>query len=253
MFRNTLKPCLGSSPPTWGIQNPALHSIDDHRFIPTYVGHTGRSGSCPSTMPVHPHLRGAYIRRCQHCIFHDGSSPPTWGIPLRLVPREFQRRFIPTYVGHTNRSRSGTANSYGSSPPTWGIPSPPPPAPTSPRFIPTYVGHTVPPGPLGAPVARFIPTYVGHTPQTIGAQRIAGGSSPPTWGIRGMSMFPDVGITVHPHIRGAYVLNRLQAHEKTGSSPHTWGIRGMGRCDPPPSRFIPTYVGHTIPVPFYLR
>ena len=32
--------CLGSSPPTWGIQQAAISKFFSTRFIPTYVGHT---------------------------------------------------------------------------------------------------------------------------------------------------------------------------------------------------------------------
>ena len=51
---------------------------------------------------------------------------------------------------------------------------------------------------------RFIPTYVGHT-----ALR-------PQW--------PAV-VSVHPHIRGAYLPVFFLVTAFVGSSPHTWGIR----------------------------
>ena len=51
---------------------------------------------------------------------------------------------------------------------------------------------------------RFIPTHVGHT------QDRAGMSTPRS---------------VHPHLRGAYVVHIRQLFRRDGSSPHTWGIR----------------------------
>ena len=52
--------------------------------------------------------------------------------------------------------------------------------------------------------------------------------------------------SVHPHIRGAYVIFPRGLVPCHGSSPHTWGIRPMQSGSPSSSRFIPTYVGHTI-------
>ena len=51
---------------------------------------------------------------------------------------------------------------------------------------------------------RFIPTYVGHT-----------SGNGQTSGI----------MTVHPHIRGAYLIGVIDLSVNGGSSPHTWGIR----------------------------
>ena len=53
---------LGSSPHTWGIRRPGSTFVRSLRFIPTYVGHTGRRRCCCSRWPVHPHIRGAYKR-----------------------------------------------------------------------------------------------------------------------------------------------------------------------------------------------
>ena len=91
----------GSSPHTWGIQNPAPAKIN--------------------TATVHPHIRGAY-RLWRHAFSSwSGSSPHTWGIQLE-GPRLGQRdRFIPTYVGHTDVKYDVASCINGSSPHTWGI------------------------------------------------------------------------------------------------------------------------------------
>ena len=70
---------------------------------------------------------------------------------------------------------------------------------------------------------RFIPTHVGHT------QDRAGMSTPRS---------------VHPHIRGAYVVHIRQLFRRDGSSPHTWGIQHAVGRRAVLERFIPTYVGH---------
>ena len=177
------------------------------RFIPTYVGHTPSTTSSHWEKPVHPHIRGAYrmISRVISTVF--GSSPHTWGIRTNLHPKGCclgssphtwgihkvklavvdQRRFIPTYVGHTkagyNRQRRIAVHPHirgayahigpslcdisGSSPHTWGI---------------LY------PSRLSSAAMRFIPTYVGHTWRIPCIMRRS---------------------SVHPHIRGAYSLQRL--------------------------------------------
>ena len=73
---------------------------------------------------------------------------------------------------------------------------------------------------------RFIPTYVGHTLSTSMITRAE---------------------SVHPHIRGAYVVGRVKPSVISGSSPHTWGIPVQQLYDGWRKRFIPTYVGHTLP------
>ena len=133
-------------------------------------------------------------------------------------------RFIPTYVGHTDR-RTAAA-----------LPG---------RFIPTYVGHTAFPvrASLFPPVHPHLRgAYSSPSPY----QFHISGSSPHTWGIQAVNLLRPqiirfiptyVGHTpgsrcpahcgsVHPHIRGAYA-----------------GVQHIQRLH---FRFIPTYVGHTI-------
>ena len=113
---------------------------------------------------------------------------------------------------------------FGSSPHTWGIP-------LHPR--------------MGMNSARFIPTYVGHTEDKKHRVSSYYGSSPHTWGIRISCTVFIVISPVHPHIRGAYQQRDQFLRVLAGSSPHTWGIRRRTSTRTKPSRFIPTYVGHT--------
>ena len=153
-------------------------------------------------------------------------------------------RFIPTYVGHTEKDRGGRGHgpvhphirgayrdnlyhlryAVGSSPHTWGIHRVEiyhvEAGAVHPHIRGAYMA-SIPGIPL---VLRFIPTYVGHTAQPLKC---------------------SFNTTVHPHIRGAYFLFVLKSRTTAGSSPHTWGIR-RGLPDlRPADRFIPTYVGHT--------
>ena len=233
----------GSSPPTWGIRCHQATIRLSHRFIPTYVGHTGtkqESGDKSRFIPtyvghtdseakaawngaVHPHLRGAYAHLVGQLTERIGSSPPTWGIHGRDVSHHRLQRFIPTYVGHTPPSGffhpprpvhphlrgaymawvSSIRYFNGSSPPTWGI---------------------LLQGRLVAQPERFIPTYVGHTP---------------------LMSTGKIFSAVHPHLRGAYRPRPFVLVVRVGSSPPTWGIRTPPRPILRAGRFIPTYVGHT--------
>ena len=216
------------------------------------------------SIPVHPHLRGAYR--------------------IAVFVQRIQIRFIPTYVGHTAIAQemtsvysvhphlrgayrtTGNARQYpiGSSPPTWGIPAGSPDRGKQQRFIPTYVGHTR----QAACPSYFPPVH----PHLRGAYGVRGtpspvflGSSPPTWGIlpeAGINVFclrfipTYVGHTirdaaarenmaVHPHLRGAYRPGFIGWRPQNGSSPPTWGIRVNKDVTQAARGFIPTYVGHT--------
>ena len=209
-IRGAYKPCRwwrrnedGSSPHTWGILPVDINGRKKWRFIPTYVGHTPESCWFAVKDSVHPHIRGAYPVRGLEAEPRDGSSPHTWGILRMEAPQEAIRRFIPTYVGHTENPHrllhiipvhphirgaylfvKGCPNwPAGSSPHTWGI-----------LDLAFQQSDKL----------RFIPTYVGHT----------------------MSECPNsTCISVHPHIRGAYWAKVTDAGTPYGSSPHTWGIR----------------------------
>ena len=96
----------GSSPHTWGIQVAPRPFVVGSRFIPTYVGHTEPIPPNLGGAPVHPHIRGAYIAFRLLLGPKHGSSPHTWGILPPPHPPGKTCGFIPTYVGHTPRSRS---------------------------------------------------------------------------------------------------------------------------------------------------
>ena len=195
-------------------------------------------------VPVHPHIRGAYLHAA-----HPGR--PYW-------------RFIPTYVGHTAPTtatpppppvhphiRGAYCTSTplsvifsGSSPHTWGILAGGVAHHSFSRFIPTHVGHTriynvvaaVAPGSSphtwGIPViahhssaqARFIPTYVGHTEKTF-PWGLPSTVHPHLRGAYAQGFGYPRRRPVHPHLRGAYSVVIVFFQHRGGSSPPTWGIR----------------------------
>ena len=71
---------------------------------------------------------------------------------------------------------------------------------------------------------RFIPTCVGNT-EIVAAGLILK--------------------TVHPHMRGEYLVGEGLDSADGGSSPHAWGIRAVGLGTDGIGRFIPTCVGNT--------
>ena len=237
---------VGSSPHTWGIPDIQPKQRSNVRFIPTYVGHTCAGSASTLRAAVHPHIRGAYAVAHQHyklaavhphirgayvnqhlaACGQNGSSPHTWGIRGRIPHSGASGRFIPTYVGHTAFRAGGRWEICGSSPHTWGIrmrPAAPVPGPAG--SSPHTWGIRRHNMKKKYRYYRFIPTYVGHTHRTAN-----GADQPP----------------VHPHIRGAYCVSSVIVMFTRGSSPHTWGILISVHFRPPVSRFIPTYVGHTL-------
>ena len=221
-------PVFGSSPRTWGIQEPIIMGMGSHRFIPTHVGHTrgGRTGHPEAS--VHPHARGAY----------PSAGPP-------VMPKA---RFIPTHVGHTRDSQGGTTDTpvhphargaygsrgtagyckNGSSPRTWGILIEARIRQALERFIPTHVGHTL--------YRRMEKSYFPVHPHARGAYSSSlytaiatTGSSPRTWGILRPCRPTFSHRLVHPHARGAYGRTSRTNLSTGGSSPRTWGILAGGK------------------------
>ena len=187
------------------------------------MGHTRFLRTATLRPSVHPHLRGAYSRVPVARVTEFGSSPHTWGIRSAGFRSSRQRRFIPTYVGHTMNSSRTIRKSLpvhphirgaywqgleippalgGSSPHTWGIRVHHPKTSKPLRFIPTYVGHTVD---YGIIIARK-----SVHPHIRGAYT--------------SSIVRQHGRAVHPHIRGAYHYFLSPFSSSNGSSPHTWGI-----------------------------
>ena len=213
----------GSSPHTWGIRPLRLLPVHDARFIPTYVGHTPESCWFAVKDSVHPHIRGAYPVRGLEAEPRDGSSPHTWGILRMEAPQEAIRRFIPTYVGHTEN--------------------------------PHRLLHIIPVHPHIRGAYLFVkgcPNWpAGSSPHTWGIleeQRKLRGKKtvhPHIRGAYGRSWPVPGPAPVHPHIRGAYSPLVTATTCKLGSSPHTWGIPVKSLSNRAETRFIPTYVGHT--------
>ena len=52
---------------------------------------------------------------------------------------------------------------------------------------------------------------------------------------------------VHPHVHGERKTFHGELQAEYGSSPRTWGTRLTPSASPPPSRFIPTYMGNASP------
>ena len=177
-------------------------------FIPTYVGEHLLWSQCGYT----------YL----------GSSPHTWGTPVRTCTASGPRGFIPTHVGNTISLKSARQlgavhphtrgehyyrwnvkkNTDGSSPHTWGTRI------LCPAYALVAVGsspHTW--GTLGGPGSgktyqRFIPTHVGNT-----------------WTPSG----PGARTSVHPHTRGEHSQSFRVTETGIGSSPHTWGTHRSAR------------------------
>ena len=285
VYPSFLPSVFGSSPPTWGIRLHCFSAVPNDRFIPTYVGHTVSPNATMRPASVHPHLRGAYGRRPVGAERRPVHPHLRGAYGPRGAAAATGRRFIPTYVGHTDGLGELSPGPAGSSPPTWGIrqklnngdpsqavhphlrgayvftvflrfqtigSSPPtwgiPSAQMPQCVLPRFIPTYVGHtvgGRSAQSAARFIPTYVGHTARAVRRRPQAAGSSPPTWGIRTGWGNYPPAQRVHPHLRGAYAAGRGRFPAPPGSSPHTWGIPYIRPFGCSHPRFIPTYVGHT--------
>ena len=254
----------GSSPRAWGILTFHAPVGLAGRFIPTCVGNTGVVPPWKVMGSVHPHVRGEYYFGVPQRRRRIGSSPRAWGI-LHIAPAPDRiARFIPTCVGNTsmcsltrcsisvhphvrgeyvpvNVSGLGEA---GSSPRAWGIRAQGGGEDGGRRFIPTCVGNTHKP-PQCRHSGSVHPHVRGEYSLVMGITQRAIGSSPRAWGIRsrqdvlrssvrfiptcvGNTIYPPlrrIPRTVHPHVRGEYVLTDAGGADTV--------------------RFIPTCVGNT--------
>ena len=127
-------------------------------------------------------MRGAYSTMRGGNVFWNGSSPHAWGLHIVIPEDKLSMRFIPTCVGLTRCSRAETSR------------------------------------PAVHPHMRGAYAVVGQDIVLIG------GSSPHAWGLRSeyryqyrtlrfiptcvgltkLSVSKVTGMTVHPHMRGAY-------------------------------------------------
>ena len=174
---------------------------------------------------VHPHIRGAYSSGFSNVSDSVGSSPHTWGIRPRPRPTLSPPAVHPHIRGAYRECDLPSGVLYGSSPHTWGIRH---------KLVAIVPDKAVHPHIRGA--------YSFCTP----AAHRSAGSSPHTWGIRYDLLLLFGCFPVHPHIRGAYFPGFAMIMSESGSSPHTWGIRSPRTPGRGKSRFIPTYVGHTL-------
>ena len=91
----------GPSPRGWGEPALAATPIGRRRTIPTRVGRTPSSSSCPTRTPDHPHAGGENILPCPALGAELGPSPRGWGEPSGGAPKAQPIRTIPTRVGRT--------------------------------------------------------------------------------------------------------------------------------------------------------
>ena len=133
----------GPSPRSWGLLPCPRRKRCSTRSIPTFVGFTHTAPWRSPAQPVHPHVRGVYVKEKlgEDCVI--GPSPRSWGL---LVPGHIgleQRRSIPTFVGFTPPPRRTTRLQIGPSPRSWGLRFTLGIISAVHRSIPTFVGFTL--------------------------------------------------------------------------------------------------------------
>ncbi len=179
---------------------------------------------------VHPHVRGEYLALFRGHTIRCGSSPRAWGIRHRNFWTARTCGFIPTCVGNTFAVAS--ANDC----------------------------------------FKVHPHVRGEYGHFRTRSEIRNGSSPRAWGIRHRNFWTArtcgfiptcVGNTfavasandcfkVHPHVRGEYGHFRTRSEIRNGSSPRAWGILHNIRQCFYLSWFIPTCVGNTYCIVYFV-
>ena len=187
-----------------------------------------------------------------------GSSPRTWGTLFLGQLVNPQVRFIPTHVGNARSCHAVRSASNGSSPRTWGTLALARRDRRWRRFIPTHVGNAV----IWAGRCRWPAVHPHARGERCCGPCLVGrptGSSPRTWGTRGLRparwlrhrFIPThVGnalvdglrrrhCAVHPHARGERCTTTQQRSRAAGSSPRTWGTPGPSSTGGRPSAVHP--------------
>jgi len=204
--------------------NPRSYPLlKELRSIPTCVGTTIRAHPSAGGGPVHPHVRGDYLRTGSAVVRASGPSPRAWGLHPAFQGLAAHGRSIPTCVGTTAsvmpRTFRGTvhphmrgdyvgpppipAPKHGPSPHAWGLLH---------HLLDALWGH------------RSIPTCVGTTSKPSGSPAASAGPSPHAWGLR-LAPAPQLTQkTVHPHMRGDYTWPSWGLLRIFGPSPHAWGL-----------------------------
>ena len=164
LAHSALQQTVGSSPRAWGVCH--------------------QTAGQPQSVPVHPHVRGAYepsFRRSHSaarfiptCVgrialtawkrrSQIGSSPRAWGVCRCSRLFFLSERFIPTCVGRIPLDFVHRVKCSGSSPRAWGVWTEPTVCFAEfARFIPTCVGRMGVAKVYDHQTPRFIPTCVGR-------------------------------------------------------------------------------------------
>ena len=75
---------FGSSPRAWGLCSTGFRHCGNRRFIPTCVGFMPKTTLAPSSLTVHPHVRGVYDADKEVYLWFGGSSPRAWGLCRKI-------------------------------------------------------------------------------------------------------------------------------------------------------------------------
>src|SRR5699024_4938531 len=253
----------GPSPRAWGLGMHSRPARRTRRSIPTCVGLGNRHSRQLPHWAVHPHVRGAWSICRRRCVFEFGPSPRAWGLAKSDHQCQRPRRSIPTCVGlgaarpaaawsppvhpHVRGAWRGPgtkkAPDHGPSPRAWGLDHQFQILDAPGRSIPTCVGlgasagggvysRSVHPHVRGAwhPRPPVAPAEFRPSPRPWGLDAPpnsspTGGGSIPT--CVGLGWRPPGGTTVkpvHPHVRGAWRLDRSWRCSSSGPSPRAWGL-----------------------------
>ncbi len=259
----------GSSPHARGTPSTSAASRSSFRFIPAYAGNARRPADAIADHPVHPRMRGERLSVAVRLNSSSGSSPHARGTLDGMGQAGFLIRFIPACAGNAISGSSSAFSCFGSSPHARGTHGHAARGDGRDRFIPACAGNawwrmttavwpSVHPRmrgergldqPGGIPLGGSSPHARG-TPAASPASLCACRFIPACAGNASLATPHQIGLTVHPRMRGERSRSASCPRSTRGSSPHARGTRTASPELGGLTRFIPACAGNAKKAPF---
>ncbi len=278
----------GPSPRARGSRHLVKVTCDTNRSIPACAGLTSTRLRQASTPPVHPRVRGAHPVTLKVRAASAGPSPSARGSHVLFLGDVADRRSIPACAGLTNPPRltrssctvhprvrgahgcgaPGHHRARGPSPRARGSPAGARHGRAVDRSIPACAGLTA--RTVSRVWSRSVHPRVRGAHMTLGTVQVKGDgpsprargsqprprhhrpphrSIPACAGLTRDRLVPTIRSAVHPRVRGAHRVGRLDHPGCIGPSPRARGSPApTGRCRRT-ARSIPACAGLTTPTP----
>ena len=254
----------GSSPHARGTHQIVCRCTLDKRFIPACAGNTTTSLKQPSTLAVHPRMRGEHMLSIPYGNQCSGSSPHARGTRAEVLVDDVSHAVHPRMRGEHEQRMKLEMCRTGSSPHARGTHNGKIIKDTVKRFIPACAGNTsrsiypscnrqVHPRMRGEHLQRSTISafWAGSSPHARGTPAYQGiirvhlRFIPACAGNTVRAMCTTMCTAVHPRMRGEHPPAVGSRFTLFGSSPHARGTHRVSQCVAVDHRFIPACAGNT--------